>query len=162
MKKTKANGGNIILLSFFVAFILSMIPLPHILQTVRPEFVLIVLIYWNIALPNRVGVGIGWIAGLVFDVSSDALIGQHALTFALIAYLAIKLHQRIRVFPVWQQALTIFVLIMFQGTINLWIMGMLGEAPSISVFMLPAISTALFWPVGYFLMRQLRRYYQIN
>lgn len=162
MKKSKANGGNIILLSFFVAFILSMIPLPQILQTVRPEFVLIVLIYWNIALPNRVGVGIGWIAGLIFDVSSDALLGQHALTFALIAYLAIKLHQRIRVFPVWQQALTIFVLIMFQGTINLWIMGMLGEAPSISVFMLPAISTALFWPVGYFLMRQLRRYYQIN
>jgi len=162
MKKSKTNGGNIILLSFFVAFILSMIPLPQILQTVRPEFVLIVLIYWNIALPNRVGVGIGWIAGLIFDVSSDALLGQHALTFALIAYLSIKLHQRIRVFPVWQQALTIFVLIMFQGTINLWIMGMLGDAPSISVFMLPAISTALFWPVGYFLMRQLRRYYQIN
>jgi len=162
MKKSKANGGNIILLSFFVAFILSMIPLPQILQTVRPEFVLIVLIYWNIALPNRVGVGIGWIAGLVFDVSSDALLGQHALTFALIAYLSIKLHQRIRIFPVWQQALTIFVLIMFQGTINLWIMGMLGNAPSISVFMLPAMSTALFWPVGYFLMRQVRRYYQIN
>ena len=162
MKKSKANGGNIIFLSFLAAFILSMIPLPQILQAVRPEFVLIVLIYWNIALPNRIGVGIGWIAGLVFDVSSDALLGQHALTFALIAYLAIKLHQRIRVFPVWQQALTIFVLIMFQGTINLWIMGMLGDAPSISVFMLPAISTALFWPVGYFLMRQLRRYYQIN
>ena len=162
MKKSKANGGNIIFLSFIAAFILSMIPLPQILQAVRPEFVLIVLIYWNIALPNRIGVGIGWIAGLVFDVSSDALLGQHALTFALIAYLAIKLHQRIRVFPVWQQALTIFVLIMFQGTINLWIMGMLGDAPSISVFMLPAISTALFWPVGYFLMRQLRRYYQIN
>lgn len=162
MKKSKTNGGNIILLSFFVAFILSMIPLPQILQAVRPEFVLIVLIYWNIALPNRIGVGIGWIAGLVFDVSSDALLGQHALTFALIAYLSIKLHQRIRVFPVWQQALTIFVLIMFQGTINLWIMGMIGDAPSISVFMLPAMSTALFWPVGYILMRQLRRYYQIN
>lgn len=162
MKKIKAQGGNIILLSFIAAFILSMIPLPQILQTIRPEFVTIVLIYWSIALPNRVGVGIGWIVGLIFDVSTDALLGQHALTFALITYLAIKLHQRIRVYPIWQQALTILVLMMFQGTITLWIKGMLGVAPSLWSFMLPAISTALFWPVGYLLMRQVRRHYQIN
>ena len=162
MKNSKPHGGNIILISFIAAFILSMLPLPQVLQTVRPEFVLIVLIYWCIALPNRVGVGIGWIAGLVFDVSTDALLGQHALTFALVAYLSIKLHQRIRIFPVWQQALTIFIFMMLQGTITLWINGMLGDAPSISVFMLPAISTALFWPVAYLLMRQVRRYYQIN
>ena len=162
MKKIKTHGGNIILLSFIAAFILSMVPLPQMLQTIRPEFILIVLIYWCIALPNRIGVGYGWIAGLIFDVSTDALLGQHALTFALIAYLAIQLHQRIRVFPVWQQALTIFVLMMLQGTITLWIKGMLGDAPSLWSFMLPAISTALFWPVAYLLMRQIRRYYQIN
>lgn len=162
MNNSKLQGGNIILLSFIAAFILSMLPLPQILQTVRPEFVLIVLIYWCIALPTRVGVGIGWIAGLVFDVSTDALLGQHALTFALLAYLAIQLHQRIRVFPIWQQALTIFIFMMLQGTITLWINGMLGEAPPLSVFVLPAISTALFWPIAYLVMRQVRRYYQIN
>lgn len=162
MRETRTHGGNIILLSFIAAFILSMVPLPQILQTARPEFITIVLIYWCIALPSRVGVGTGWLAGLVVDVSTDALFGQHALTFALIAYLAIKLHQRIRVFPIWQQALTILVLMMFQGTITLWIKGMLGDAPSLLSFMLPAISTALFWPVAYLLMRQIRRYYQIN
>lgn len=162
MKEIKASGGNVILLSFIAAFILSMLPLPQMLQSVRPEFILIVLIYWCIALPSRIGVGIGWITGLFFDVSSDAILGQHALTFALIAYLAISLHLRIRVFPVWQQALTIFVFMMLQGTIALWIKGMLGDAPPFSVFILPAISTALFWPVGYFLLRQVRRYYQID
>ena len=162
MRNISLQGGNVILLSFIAAFILSIVPLPQILQTVRPEFVTIVLIYWCIALPNRVSVGIAWIVGLVIDVSTDALIGQHALTLALIAYLAIKLHQRIRIFPIWQQALTIFVLMMFQGTITLWIKGMLGDAPSLWSFTIPAISTALFWPVGYVLMRQIRRYYQIN
>jgi len=162
VKQIKASGGNIILLSFIAAFIFSMIPLPQLLQSVRPEFVLVVLIYWCIALPNRVGVGIGWLTGLFFDVSSDAILGQHALTFALIAYLAIKLHQRIRVFPIWQQALTVLVLMMLQGTITLWIKGMIGDAPPISVLILPAISTALFWPVGYLVLRQIRRYYQIN
>lgn len=162
MKKNKAQGGNIILFSFIAGFILSMIPLPELLQSVRPEFVAIVLIYWCMALPNRVGVGIGWIAGLFYDVSTDALLGQHALTYALIAFLAIKLHQQIRVFPIWQQALTIFVLMMFQGTITLWITGMLDDAPSLWTVMLPAIGTAIFWIPGYLIMRQVRRFYQIN
>ena len=162
MRTAKARGGNIIFLSFIAAFILSMVPLPQVLQLVRPEFVTVVLIYWAIALPNRIGVGIGWTVGLVYDVSTDVLLGQHALTFALIAYLAIKLHQRIRIFPVWQQALTILVLMMFQGTITLWIKGMVGDPPTLSAFMLPAISTALFWPVAYFLLRQVRRYYQVD
>jgi len=162
MKQINTNGGNVILISFIVAFILSMLPLPQLLQSIRPEFILIVLIYWCIALPNRIGVGIAWITGLFFDVSSDAILGQHALTFAIIAYLAIQLHQRIRVFPVWQQALTVLVFMMLQSTIALWIRGMIGDAPAFSIFILPAISTALFWPIGYFLLRQIRRYYQIN
>ena len=162
MREIKLQGGNVIFLSFIAAFILSMLPLPQILQTVRPEFVLLVLIYWCIALPSRVGVGIAWLAGLVFDVSTDSLLGQHALTFALVAYLAIQLHQRIRIFPIWQQALTVFIFMMLQGSLTLWISGMLGDAPPLSVFMLPAISTAIFWPITYLLMRQVRRYYQIN
>lgn len=162
MREIKLQGGNVILLSFIAAFILSMLPLPQFLHAMRPEFVLLVLIYWCIALPNRIGVGIAWVAGLVFDVSTDSLLGQHALTFALISYLAIQLHQRIRIFPVWQQALTIFIFMMLQGTITLWINGMLGDAPPLSVFMLPAITTAIFWPIAYLLMRQLRRFYQIN
>ncbi len=162
MKEKGPQGGKVILVSFVAALILAMIPLPPLLQSVRPEFMTIVLIYWCIALPNRVGVGIGWIAGLVMDVATDTLLGQHALTFALIAYLAIKLHQRVRVFPIWQQALTVLVLMMFQATITLWITGMLGESRSFSALILPAISTAIFWAPGYLLMRQVRRYYQVN
>ena len=162
MKNNRPQGGKIIFASFLAALILAMLPLPPMLQVIRPEFMLIVLIYWCMALPNRVGVGIGWVAGLVMDVATDSLLGQHALTFTLIAYLAIKLHQRIRVFPLWQQALTVLVLMMFQSTLVLWIRGMLGEEHSLSSFMLPAISTALFWMPGYLLLRQLRRYYQVN
>lgn len=162
MKETKTSGGKTILLSFAIAFILFIIPLPPLLQIVRPEFVTIVLIYWCIALPTRIGVGVGWSVGLVMDVLMDTLLGQHALTLALIAYLATKFHQQIRVFPVWQQALTILILMTFQATIALWIKGMLSEAPPFSTYMLPAISTAIFWPAGYFLMRQIRRNYHVN
>jgi len=162
MKEKKVHGGKTILISFLAALILTIIPLPPLLQVVRPEFITIVLIYWCIALPTRVGVGIGWLSGLVLDVLTDTLLGQHALTLAIIAFLSIKFHQQIRVFPVWQQAITIFVLVAFQATITLWIKGLLSEAPSFTTIMLPAISTALFWPPGYFLMRQIRRNYHIN
>ena len=162
MRKVKSHGGNIILLSFVAAFILSMVPLPHIIQSIRPEFVLLVLIYWCIALPERISVGIGWVVGIFYDVAIDSLLGQHALTFALVAYLSIQLHQRIRVFPIWQQAITVFIFMMLQGSISLWIKGMIGDTPPISVFIWPAIMTAMFWPVAFVLMRQVRRYYQIN
>jgi len=162
MKDKKAHGGKTILISFFAALILTIIPLPPLLQVVRPEFITIVLIYWCIALPTRVGVGVGWVSGLVLDVLTDTLLGQHALTLAIIAFLSIKFHQQIRVFPVWQQAITIFVLVAFQATITLWIKGLLNEAPSFTTIMLPAISTAIFWPLGYFLMRQIRRNYHVS
>jgi rod shape-determining protein MreD len=162
MKEKKARGGKTIVISFIAAFLLVIIPLPPILQAVRPEFVTIVLIYWCIALPARVGVGVGWTAGIVLDVLTDTLLGQHALTLALISYLALKFHQQIRVFPLWQQAITMLVLMTFQATITLWIKGLLSEAPSFSMLMLPAISTSIVWPAGYLLMRRLRRYYQVN
>ena len=162
MKDDKFTGGKTILLSFIAAFVLTIVPLPTFLHALRPEFVTIILIYWCIALPDRIGVGVGWSAGLILDVLTDTLLGQHALTLALIAFLAVKLHQQIRVFPVWQQAVTIFVLMTFQATITLWIKGLLSEAPPFSVFMFPAITTALFWPAGFLLMRQVRRHYQVN
>lgn len=162
MTSNKAQGINIIIISFVVGFILSMVPLPQLLHSVRPEFVAIVLIYWCIALPNRVGVGVGWVCGLFYDVTTDALLGQHALTFAIIAFLSIQLHQRIRVFPLWQQALTVFLFMTFQGAITLWITGMLDDAPSLWTVLLPSISTAAVWPVGYLVMRQVRRVYQVS
>ena len=78
MKEKKVSGGKVILFSFVIAIVLAIIPLPPLLQTVRPEFVTIVLIYWCIAVPARIGVGIGWSVGLVMDVLVDTLLGQHA------------------------------------------------------------------------------------
>ena len=162
MKQIISQGGKVILLSFIAAFALSIVPLPGFLQMIRPEFVTIVLLYWCIALPARVGVGIAWVTGIIVDVLTDSLLGQHALTLSIVAFLAIKLHQRIRVFPVWQQAITIFVLLLFQATITMWIKGMLDEHANLMDFIIPALTTAIFWPPGYFVMRHVRRYYQVK
>lgn len=162
MKQGVHQGGWIIFFSFVIALALVIMPLPDALEMIRPGWVAIVLIYWCMALPARVGVGIGWLAGLFTDVLHASLLGQHALTLALIAFLTLKLHQRIRVFPLWQQAVTVFVLMMFQATISLWIRGMLGESPSLWQLMLPALTTALVWPPSFILLRHVRRLYQVS
>ena len=162
MNLTRHRGGWLITSSFVLALALTIVPLPAMLELFRPEWMAMVLIYWCMAVPTRVGVSIGWLVGLVLDVSRDALLGQYALAFALVAFLALHLHQRLRVFPIWQQALSVGVLIMLECLIVLWIKGLTGQSPGIWKMLIPAFSSLLFWPVIYLLLRHMRRAYQVS
>lgn len=159
---TVAQGGGVILLSFIVALGLTIMPLPGMLEMFRPEWMIMVLVYWVMALPARVGIGVAWLAGLLLDVARDALLGQYALTLALIAFIIISLHQRMRVFPVWQQALAVGMLVILQYILVFWIKGLTGELPEFWKMLLPTVSTVIFWPPVFLLMRQIRRHYQIS
>lgn len=162
MTLVKHQGGLMILLSFIVALILTMMPLPTWAEILRPQWVSIVLIYWVIALPDRVGVFIAWIVGLFFDVASGALLGQNAIAMAFIAYLAIKLHLRIRIFPLWQQAMSVLILVALYQMITLWIKGMIGMTTQGPSYWLPSISSMLAWPLVYLVLRAYRRHYKIR
>ena len=155
------RGGWTITLSFIVALMLTIIPLPSWAALVRPEWVLIVFIYWWIALPERIGVGIGWIMGLFLDVVRGTLLGQHALALTIVALITLKLHQRIRVFPLYQQALIVLLLLILQAMIIVWIRGITGSAPQIWIILLPTITSALLWPWLFIFMRFLRRRYRV-
>ncbi|TDY04338.1 rod shape-determining protein MreD [Thiohalophilus thiocyanatoxydans] len=162
MKSATQRGGGVILLSFVVALALTIMPLPGTLEALRPEWVIMVLVYWVMALPQRIGVGIAWILGLLLDVVRDALLGQYAIALALIAFIVINLHQRMRVFPIWQQALALALLVILQYILVFWIKGMTGELPSFWKMLLPAVSTLVFWTPVYLVLRQIRRRYQLS
>lgn len=162
MKHIQHRGGGIIILSFIVAMALTIIPLPNILEMLRPEFVALTLIYWCMALPTRIGLGSAWTAGLFLDVMRDTLLGQHALALTLVAFFIMQLHQRIRVFPLWQQAISIGVMILIQIALVLWIKGIMNEKADFWVALLPVLTTSLFWPPTFILMRYVRRYYQVS
>jgi rod shape-determining protein MreD len=147
----------IIPLTFVAALILEVLPLPHLAAAARPEWAAMVLIYWSMALPRRVGVGIGWVYGLVLDVLTGALLGQHALGFTLMAYLSIRLHQRLRVFPLWQQAISVALLLAPYLILAIWVDGMIGREPDSWAYWAPLLSSALFWPVVFVTLRALRR-----
>ena len=97
----------IISVTFIIAMILMLMPLPEWARPFRPEWLALALIYWSMTTPKNVGVGVAWMLGLCVDVIQGALLGQHALGFAITAYIAIRFHQRVRNYPLHQQALFI-------------------------------------------------------
>lgn len=156
------HRGWVIAVSFVLAWLLEIVPLPGWLALFRPEWPAIVLIYWCLALPQRVGVGIGWSVGLVVDVLRGALLGQHALGYAVIAYLALKLHRRIRVVPLWQQALSVMVFIALHQLLVLWVLGMIGESRGTITYWLPSLSSAALWPWMFTGLRGVRRRFRVT
>jgi rod shape-determining protein MreD len=161
MMRQGHGGGWIIVASFLAALVLTILPLPDWLGMIRPEWVALVLIYWCMALPGRVGVGFAWIIGLLLDVLRAGLLGQHALSLAIVAYITLQLYQRIRVFPLWQQAVSVFILILLHLLLQLWIKGISGSPPPALAFLLPALSSMLLWPLMFLGLRRLRRRYRV-
>jgi len=156
------QGGWIIIASFVIALLLTMLPLPTWAQALRPEWITLVLIYWCMALPERVGIAWGWFAGLMLDVTLGNLLGLHALSMTIVAFLTIKLYQRIRVYPLAQQALAILVLVAMSQLLVLWILGIIGTTPGSWTYWLPSISSAVLWPWVFILMRGTRRHFRVT
>ena len=154
------NNGpkfTIIIASFIAALILMLIPLPDWARAYRPEWLALTLIYWNITAPKRVGVGIAWILGLCVDVIQGALLGQHALGFAITTYIAIRFHQRVRVYPLHQQAMFVGMILLPYMSLSLWILGILGEDPKTWVYWAPVVTSVLVWPWIYLVLRAVSR-----
>ena len=155
MRNSNTRIGVITLIA---AFMLSMMSLPVWLETFRPDWVTLVLIYWVMAMPDSIGVTTAWVAGLMLDVSHGALLGQHALGLVLVIYVIHSQHQRLRVASLLQQALVIFVLLLVKQTLVLWVNGIMGHAPGdIWLYFMQSLISALFWPWVYIILRDLRR-----
>jgi rod shape-determining protein MreD len=158
----EGHGYGVILLTFVVAYILAIIPLPPWLQWGRPEWVALTLIYWSIALPERVGIASGLVLGVGLDVLEGAVLGQNALALMVVVLLSLMLYQRLRVYSVGQQAGVVFILVGINQLICQWVQKLEGVGTSSLLFLLPAVSSALLWPGVLHLLRGLRRHYRVS
>jgi rod shape-determining protein MreD len=154
-------GNWIIIWSFVIAFLLTIIPLPEGVDYFRPDWLCLVLVYWCMALPQRVGIGIGWLAGLCLDAARGTVLGQHALGLAIVAFLTRKTHRRIRVFPLWQQSLGILFFLLVNQVLMSWINGMLGYPSQDFWYLAPVLGSILLWPGVFIILRDLRRHFRI-
>lgn len=162
MSLVQNRGGLAILATFCIALILTILPMPDAVQAYRPQWVTLVLIYWVLALPHRVGVGIGFLNGIALDVLTGTLLGQHALGLSIAAFATVQLHQRVRVYPLWQQSLVVLVLLVVEHLLALWVMGAIDETPpGLSYWAIPPIG-ALLWPWVFVVLRDIRRRFHVR
>ena len=136
----------LIFTSFAVAFVLTIVPLPEEIEAFRPEWVALAVIYWALAQPQSVGVGIAWIIGLLLDIVHGAVFGQHALGMIFVAYIVTYLHQRIRAYPLWQQLLSVLMLIIIYKLLLLWIFGVIGRSIDVLIYWLSVMTSVVLWP----------------
>lgn len=162
MAEQEANGYWVILLTFLVAYVLAVLPLPQWLLWARPEWVALTLVYWTIALPHRVGMATGLLLGVGLDVLEGAVLGQNAFALVVLALLSLGLYQRLRVYSLVQQSAVVFVLIGINQLVCQWVQNLEGAGAQSLFFLLPAFTSALLWPVILHSLRGLRRHYRVT
>ena len=147
--------------TLFAAMVLAVLPMPQFLPVelgfLRPDWVAMVLVYWIIALPHRVGIATALLAGIAVDVLLGSLVGQHAFSYVLIAYVAASLYQRLRMFSVWQQALILLALLGLNQLVGFCLESIVGLTDWSLWYLLPALSGAFLWPSVFLMLRYLRR-----
>ncbi len=156
------NGRGIIAATLLIALWLSIMPLPEWARWARPEWVALVLIYWVLALPHRVGVGVAFVTGLVLDLIEGAPPGQNAFALVVIAYLGLILYQRMRMYALWQQAGIVFVLIGLNQLLCHWVQTLTTKVMPTMLFLLPALMSALIWPTVMLTLRKIRRSFAVT
>ena len=144
-------------MTFVVGFVLSALPLPETIIDWRPCWLAMLLIYWCMALPERVGILSAWLLGLLFDVQQSFILGQHALGFIFLAYVIIKNHKRMRVYPLLQQSLVVCLYLLIFQAIMLLVMLLSGTITYTWLYWLPAFTSMLIWPWLFIFMRDFRR-----
>ena len=132
--------------SIIIALMLAIAPLPDWALAFRPDFLTMTLIYWAMNLPKKYSVGWAWIIGLILDVATGPLLGQHALALSLVIYVTVKFHLQIRQFPLLQLSATVFALLALYQFILFWINGVAGITTPAVNYWGPVIAGAFIWP----------------
>ncbi|MGH8688640.1 MAG: rod shape-determining protein MreD [Burkholderiales bacterium] len=136
--------------SFVAALVLAFLPWPNL--ALAPDFVGLVLAFWCVRQPRRVGLATGWALGLLVDAGNGVLLGQHALAYSVLAFGGIALSRRILWFDLWGQMLHVVLLLEVAQAVSLGVRLAAGaEFPGWSIFAGPAI-TVLLWPVANWLV----------
>lgn len=141
-----ASAGGAIFKTALIALILTLLPLPAWLAILRPEFLVLTVLYWSIQAPFAGGIGLGWFSGLVLDAFQGPVLGEHALAVALVAYLGVHEHQRIRTKPLLQQSLMVFAVLVLYEFVLFAVDGWSGHPLTTPLRWVPTATGALLWP----------------
>jgi len=156
------NNYFIVALSFFLALVLAIYPLPLDWRWWRPEFVLLLAIYWISVFPLTMSLFLLCGLGLFEDLLEGVPLGEHSLSMIIVAYICILSYQRVRNFPLWKEAGWVFVLVGLAQLPGNWVQSMAGRPLAGILFLAPALTSALIWPLVRELMDRICSHYRIT
>jgi rod shape-determining protein MreD len=131
--------------SLVCAFMLNLLPWGRWIGA--PDFVALVLVFWGIHQPRKVGIGVAFSMGLLMDVHDATLLGENALAYTLLSHFAIMIHRRVLWFPVVTQAMHVFPLLLLAQAIQVLVRVLVaGRFPGWMYFVESAVAVAL-WPL---------------
>jgi rod shape-determining protein MreD len=135
-----------LLLSALVSLVLTVLPLPLWADLVRPQFLVLAVLYWSVNAPRTGGIAFGFFAGLMLDVFQGPVLGEHALALSLVTYIIVREHQRIRSKPAIQQAMIVLAALIVYEIVLLMIDGWTGQAVASAQRWVHPLTGALIWP----------------
>jgi len=117
-----------------------------------PDMAALVLTFWCVHQPRKMGIGVAWLVGVVMDAGNGALLGQHAFAYAFLAFGALSLHRRILWFSPWRQAVHVLLLLLACQGLMLAVRMIAGGAFPGPLFFLGSVVAAALWPAATFVL----------
>ncbi len=150
------SNYRIIYSTFFLGLICAIFPLPIILNAFRPDWMMLIIFYWVLALPHRVGIVHAFIVGLLLDLLLGSTLGMHALVFSILAYIVSINYQRIRYFTIVQTTLLVGLFILISKVSLYLIASSLHEIVLHKHYFWSIFTSMLIWPWFFLFMRFIR------
>lgn len=145
-----------VIVTLLVGLMLTIMPLPESIEPFRPDWLALLVIFWAMQLPRTWSIGTAWIIGVILDVSYGTLLGQHALALCVIAFITVRFHLLMRVFPLSQLSATVFALLALYQFLLFWINGVAGITAQAMDYWGPVITGTLVWPFLYVFLSGVR------
>lgn len=161
-KRINLGGGWFIYLTIFIALYLQTLPMPDLLLLFKPKWVALVLAYWCLLQPYRIGIMHGFFIGLLIDLIEGSSLGQNAIYLTLIAYFLHKFYQRIRMYTIIKQTLAIFIILLFAQIIFALLQTIANNKDFSIIVFLPVFISTLIWPWLYILLQYFKTGLKIN
>lgn len=150
------GGGGLLWGSFAVAMLLGLLPMTDTLAMFKPYWLALVLCFWLLEAPERVGLGVAFLLGLGGDLIYGNLLGEQAMRLTMLAFIVLRFRARLRFFTLAQQAVAIFALLVNDRVVVLMVRGFSGEGIPPWGFWLSPVTGMLLWPWIFLLLDDLR------
>lgn len=141
----RLNQHRMVYLSLVAALIMQLLPWSGFWIQIKPDFVLLVLLYWMLRAPHLCNIGTAWVAGLLIDLANGNLFGQNALAYVVTAFLAVVYQRRLILFTVLQQSSYVFLLLLV-NQLTLFLLKLFTGGQEVSwLYFVSCLSSLLLW-----------------